>query len=103
MNIFLLTTALLTLASARVAPHRVEDHNISAATGGDGVTPAAPFAPLPYPPASDAVWTTCKCRGENFWTAMHASSEEAGGLFKPPRGSAESGFTDTGRAFYFLL
>ena len=61
------------------------------------ITTAADERPLylPYPFATDDYFNTCKCKGENFWKAMHSSSEDAGKLFKPVRDTSESTFTDT--------
>ena len=89
MNLFMLVAAfLLALASARVAQPWVGDYN---------VTIAADERPLylPYPFATDDFYNTCKCKGENFWKAMHSSSADAGKLFKPVRDSSESAFTET--------
>lgn len=91
MKTFMLVVAfLLVLTSARVAQPWAGDYNVSTAADDRPL-------PLPYPPAPDNVWNTCKCRGVNFWNAMHSSREDAGKLFKPVRDSSESIFTDTGK------
>lgn len=91
MKLYILVVAYIAaLASARVAQPWVGHYNI---------TTAADERPLylPYPFATDDYYNTCKCKGEHFWTAMHSSSTEAGNLFKPPRDSSESLFTDTSK------
>ncbi|KAF1924504.1 uncharacterized protein M421DRAFT_8806 [Didymella exigua CBS 183.55] len=90
---FLIAAFLLALTSARVAQPLLSHSNVS--TAGDITTTSGTITPLPYPPTSKNVWNTCKCRGENFWKAMHTVKEGAGKLFNPPRDTSESTFTDT--------
>ena len=84
-------TLLLALASARVAKPWVNDNNVTDITV---VADERPL-PLPYPFATDDFYNKCKCKGENFWRAMHSSSADAGKLFNPVRDSSESTYTDT--------
>ncbi|KAJ8107617.1 hypothetical protein OPT61_g8742 [Boeremia exigua] len=89
MKLYIILTAyLLTLVSARVARPWVGDLDVSTAADERPLY-------LPYPYATDDYYITCKCKGENFWKAMHSSAEDAGKLFKPTRESSESIFTDT--------
>lgn len=84
-----LLALLLPMVSARVAQPWVDDYTVSTAADERPLY-------LPYPFATDDYYTTCKCKGENFWKAMHSTSADAGKLFKPPRDSSESPYTDTG-------
>jgi hypothetical protein len=100
MKLFLLAVAsTFALSSARVTRPWVDGYNASIAdsnisTAGDHDVTTAAVCNIPIPPASDEVWDACRCRGENFWDAMHSSSEGAGKLFRSIRDTSESPFTN---------
>jgi len=91
MKLYTLVAAYISaLASARVAQPWGGHSNVTTATDERPLY-------LPYPFATEDDYNTCKCKGEHFRKAMQSSSTEAGNLFKPPRDSSESLFTDTSK------
>jgi hypothetical protein len=94
MKLFVLVAALfLALPSARVVQPWSDDYNITNVVVAAGDEPER-ILYLPYPYATDDFYNECKCKGENFWNAMHSSSADAGNLFKPARSSSESIYTE---------
>ncbi|KAJ4350676.1 hypothetical protein N0V95_004524 [Ascochyta clinopodiicola] len=88
----ILVSFLLALANARVLQLSSDPYNFTDVAVAAGDEPRPFF--LPYPFASDDFYDRCKCKGQNFWRAMHSSSADAGKLFTPVRGSSESVYTD---------
>lgn len=92
-----------TLATGRVLPGSFNDDNLrlerfdslTNVSLAHGVTAGPPAGPTPLPaPASDELWSKCKCKGEMLLRGMAATDAEAGQLLTPPRDSARSEFND---------
>lgn len=45
------------------------------------------------PPASDALWSKCRCKGQMLTHGMSSSDKDAGALLDPPQNTAQSRFT----------